>query len=53
MNPYVYNTAIAVGILLTATGVGLWSLPAGLTAAGALILGFTVYGVELQRRGAR
>ena len=51
MTPRVYNTAIAAGILLAAAGVGLWNLAAGVATAGALILAFTVYGVE--RLGTR
>lgn len=51
MTPLVYNIAIAVGILLTATGVGLWSLPAGLATAGVLVLAFTVYAAERLGQG--
>jgi hypothetical protein len=53
MNQHVYNIAVGIGIVLTATGIGLWSVPAGMTAAGVLILGFTVYGAELARRAGR
>lgn len=53
MNQHVYNIAVAAGIALTAIGVGLWNLAAGIATAGVLILGFTVYGAELARRTVR
>lgn len=53
MNQHVYNTAVAIGILLASTGIGLWSLAAGVAAAGTLILAFTVYAVERLGRGGR
>lgn len=43
MNLLVYNISLLCGLLLVAVGIGLWSLPAGVAAAGALLIALTLF----------
>lgn len=50
MNKHVFNLSLGAGWGLTSVGVGLWSVPAGLVTAGALLIIFTFAGAILASR---
>jgi len=52
MNALVYNVALALGLVLCGLGVGLrYGIPDALITVGALMVGLTVFGALLARRG--
>ncbi len=38
-----YNVSLLLGLLLVSLGVGLWNAPAGIAAAGALLIVLTIF----------
>lgn len=47
MNLYVYNGSLLIGTALIGVGAGLVSIPLGLVATGALILGIALYHMRI------
>lgn len=50
-----YNLSMMIGLLLVAVGIGLWSLPAGIATAGALLIVLTLVNalIVMPRMGKR
>jgi len=42
MRPLVFNACLLAGWALVSVGAGLWSIPAGLVTAGALLIALTI-----------
>lgn len=52
MNALAYNVALVLGIALVGAGAGLrYGIPVALIAVGALVLGLTLFGAFIARRG--
>lgn len=51
MNPIVSNISALVGIGLIGAGTAMVSVPAALIAVGSLVIGLTLIGVALGRKG--
>lgn len=53
MHRHVYNACVLLGWALVSVGAGMVYLPAGLIAAGALLLVLTLFGARLAAIGGR
>jgi hypothetical protein len=51
MTPTVYNLSLLAGLGSIGAGVAMVSIPAALVTVGALIIGLTLFGVALSRKG--
>lgn len=51
MNPTVSNISALVGIALVGAGTAMLNVPAALIVVGALVLGMTLAGVNMSRKG--
>lgn len=45
-----YNLSLLIGLLLTAIGIGLWNVAAGLAAGGLLLIVLTIFNFMLFAR---
>lgn len=51
MSPTIYNFSLLAGLGLIGAGVAMLSVPAALVTVGALVVGLTVLGAFLSRKG--
>lgn len=51
MNPFTYNASLLAGIGMIGGGVAMVSVPAALVTVGSLIVGLTILGAHLSRKG--
>lgn len=51
MNATIYNLSLLAGLGLVGAGVGMVNVPAALATVGALVIGLTVFGAHLGRKG--
>lgn len=51
MTPTVYNLSLLTGLGSIGAGVAMVSVPAALVTVGALIIGLTLFGVAMSRKG--
>lgn len=51
MSPTTYNLSLLAGLGMIGAGVALVSLPAALVTVGALVIGLTLFGAYLGRKG--
>jgi uncharacterized membrane protein HdeD (DUF308 family) len=51
MNMLTYNVSLLVGVAMIGAGVALVSMPAALITVGAMVVGLTLLGATLSRKG--
>jgi hypothetical protein len=51
MSPTIYNLSLISGLGMIGAGVALVSVPAALVTVGTLVIGLTVFGAYLGRKG--
>lgn len=51
MTPIIYNCCLLAGLGLIGGGVAMVSVPAALVTVGALVIGLTLFGAYLSRKG--
>jgi hypothetical protein len=51
MNMITYNVSLLAGLVMIGAGVALVSVPAALVTVGALVIGLTLTGAYMSRKG--
>jgi hypothetical protein len=51
MTPTVYNLSLLAGLALIGAGVAMVNVPAALVTVGASVIGLTLFGVAMSRKG--
>lgn len=51
MTANVYNACLAIGLGLIGGGVAMISTPAALIVVGSLVIGLTLFGAHMSRKG--
>jgi hypothetical protein len=51
MTPTVYNLSLLTGLVSIGAGVAMINVPAALVTVGSLIIGLTLFGVAMSRKG--
>jgi hypothetical protein len=51
MNALTYNASLLAGLAMIGGGVAMVSVPAALVTVGVLVVGMTIFGAYLSRKG--